>query len=278
MPSLAELNYFIEVAKTQNISRAAELCGLSQPALSHSLKRLETELDVQLFFREKTGVRLTRAGERFLVEARALIEKWASLAQVVKSNETAVSGLYKIGCHPSVAIYSLPHFLKDLLLKHPQLEVSLHHGRSRDIANDVIEWRLDVGLVINPPEHPDLVIKELAKDEVTLWVAKSAYLKDTLILESGLFQTQSILKQLDKQKIKFARRIESSNLEVILSLTESGCGIGILPTRVAKSANVRHFSNQAPVFEDRLCLIYRAGVHQQAGSRAIIDAISRAKI
>jgi DNA-binding transcriptional LysR family regulator len=280
MPSLNELKYFLTTAKTKNVSRAAELSGLSQSALSHALKRLEVELGEQLFFREKTGVHLTRAGEQFAVEARDLVEKWDSITSSLKAQENSVSGHFKIGCHPSVAIYSLPTFLKELLSTHPLIEISLHHGRSRDIAQDIIDWKLDFGLVINPPKHPDLVIKEIAKDEVTLWVSKGPHLDDTLIVENELFQTQSILKQLEKKKVKFARTIESSSLEVIQVLTANGCGVGIIPTRVAQAEakKLKLFSSSAPIFEDRLCLIYRSRSQRQAGSRAIIDAIMDAKI
>jgi DNA-binding transcriptional LysR family regulator len=279
MPSLDELKYFLAVSKTSNVSRAAELSGISQPALSHALKRLENELGTELFFREKIGVRLTKAGERFANEAKSLIEKWESVALAVKETDASVAGHFKIGCHPSVAIYSAPHFLNALLSDHPQLEVSFHHGRSRDIANEVIEWRLDFGLVINPPAHPDLVIRRLAEDEVTLWAAGTDYLKDVLILESGLFQTQALLKQLEKKKITFNRAIESSNLEVIQALTGSGCGVGILPTRVAAGCmkRLKRLPN-APAFKDFLCLIYRTGQQRHAAGRAIIDAIQAAKI
>ena len=213
-------------------------------------------------------------------EARDLVERWEALSASIKTQEHVVSGHFKIGCHPSVAIYSLPAFLKGLLSQHRRLEISLHHGRSRDIANDVIEWRLDFGLVINPPSHPDLVIKELARDEIALWVSKDTHLTDTLIIESGLFQTQNILKQLEKKRVKFARILESSSLEVIQTLTSSGCGVGILPTRVARSeeAKLKRFSSSAPTFEDRLCLIYRIGHQKQISSRAIIDSIIHAKI
>src|SRR4051812_48957166 len=121
MTGLTELRYFLAVAKTSNISRAAELCGISQPALSQSLKRLEDELGVQLLSRGKTGVRLTRAGERFALQSKELMDTWETLTQSVRSTDQIVSGHFKIGCHPSVAIYSLPHFLRELQLKHEDL-------------------------------------------------------------------------------------------------------------------------------------------------------------
>lgn len=282
MTGLTELRYFLTVAKTSNISRAAELCGISQPALSQSLKRLEDSVGVQLLDRAKTGVRLTRAGERFASQSKELMEKWEALSKSARGTDKAVSGYFKIGCHPSVAIYSLPKFMRELQSAHPDLHIGLAHGLSREVANDVIEWRADFGIVINPPKHPDLVIREIGKDEVTLWVNPKVKAPDTLIAEPSLLQTQDILKQLEKRKLKFSRKIESSNLEVILALTQSGAGVGILPTRVVRSPlasnTLQPFSSKSPIYKDSLCLIYRAGTQNSASGRAIIDAISAAGI
>ena len=281
MPSLDELRYFHTVVKTLNVSRAAELAGVSQPALSHALRRLEDELGILLLFRTKTGVRLTRAGERFALQSKELIDRWESLSKDVQTTDHTVSGLYKIGCHQSVAIYSLPLFLSQLLQTHADLQIRLVHGLSREIASEVIEWKIDFGLVINPPPHPDLVIRDLGSDEVTLWESLDNKVQDTLMLEPNLLQTQSLIKQLEKKKIFFRRRIESPSLEVIHALTIAGAGVGILPSRVAKNPmtpSLRPFSSKAPIFRDRLCLIYRAGTQSHASGRVIIDAILKAKI
>ena len=281
MNGLIELRYFLAVAKTCNVSRAAELCGISQPALSQALKRLEDQLGTTLLSRSKTGVRLTRSGERFALQSRELIERWDALLKSVHATDAQVSGHYRIGCHPSVAIYSLPKFLKELQLEYPDLDIGLTHANSREISNDVIEWRLDFGIVINPPQHPDLVIRELGKDEVTFWVHPERQFNETLILDPSMLQTKSLLKQLEKRKLDFRRQIECSNFEVIYALTLAGCGVGILPTRVARhfgSVELELFSPKAPVFKDTLCLIYRVGSQSHASGRAIIDAITGAGI
>lgn len=283
MNGLGELRYFLAVAKTSNVSRAAELCGISQPALSQALKRLEDQVGVTLLSRSKTGVRLTRAGERFAKEGQSLIDQWEALSKALKSTDKLVSGHYKIGCHPSVAIYSLTKFLRELLIKHEDLHVELNHANSREVANDVIEWRLDFGIVINPPAHPDLVIRELGVDEVTLWVSRDKKPPSILLVNPSVLQTQDLLKQMERKKIKFERHIESTSFEVIYALTRSGCGVGLLPSRVAQPpfesrAALERFSDKSVLFKDRLCLVYRVGTQSHASGRAIIDAITRAGI
>ncbi len=280
MSSLNEIRYFLAVARTQNISRAAELANISQPALSHAIHRLEAELGTPLLVRSKSGVQLTRAGQKFSLQSKELLEKWESLSKSVLETDTSISGNFTIGCHPSVAIYSLPAFLKKLLEDFPDLQIQLKHDLSREIASEVIAWKLDFGLVINPPEHPDLVIREIGKDEISLWSRPSDFDKDTLIFDPELFQSQLILKNLSAKKINFRRKIESTNLDVVRALTQAGCGVGILPKRVALagSNSLKKYGKDSPTAEDRLCLIYRVGTQNNAAAKAISQAILAAKI
>jgi DNA-binding transcriptional LysR family regulator len=279
--SAQDLKTFYEVALSKNMSRAAEKLGLTQPALSHTVKKIENEVGTPLFERLKTGLKLTRAGERLLEKSRHLLEEWESVYQYVKEEENKVSGLYKIGCHPSVAIYSLPLFLPKVLSDYPELEIDLFHGLSRLISENVISHKIDIGLVVNPPRHPDLVIKELVSDVVTLWVAKGKKVPSTLLCDPELLQSQWILTQLEKSKLRFQHRLYSSNLEVIAKLTEAGCGIGLLPSRVALAmvpGKLTLYSKDAPRYPDKLCLIYRSGFQKSLGARVLIDAILNIKI
>lgn len=285
IPSPAELHYFVEVAGTLNISRAAERLGISQPSLSLAVKRLEDGLGVELLIRSKSGVALTRAGQRFVVRARILLHEWERLSAESLREETTLAGRYVIGCHPSVALYSLPHFLPDLLDAYPSLEVKLVHGLSRQITDDVIGFKIDFGIVVNPVEHPDLVIKVLAKDEVTLWhapkthaLAKAEAAEGVLICDPDLLQTQSILKQMAKKGLVFKRTISSSSLEVVTLLVAAGAGVGILPGRVAereKGLGLKPLAS-APRFADKICLIYRADAQKTPASKLLVQRMSHA--
>ena len=70
-----DLNYFLHVAEAKNISRAADLVGITQPSLSTALKRLEVQMDVQLIVRDRHGVHLTKAGEKLYLEGKHLISE-----------------------------------------------------------------------------------------------------------------------------------------------------------------------------------------------------------
>lgn len=279
MPSPSELRYFLEVAGTLNLSRAAERLGISQPALTLAIQRLEDSLGQPVLIRSKTGVRLTRTGTRLAGRVRLLLEQWERVKDEAEADAAEIRGTYSIGCHPSVALYSLPVFVGELMSEYPHLELKFHHDLSRKITEDVISCRIDFGLVINPPEHLDLVIKPLLSDEVAFWVGpKKNDLQDpesgkaVLICDQDLSQVQSLQKQVGKMGLKFARVVTSPNLEVIASLVASGAGIGILPARVAMrdpAMGLKPLTGKLPKFQDRCCLIYRADAHKSEASRKL---------
>jgi DNA-binding transcriptional LysR family regulator len=273
-----DLRYFLEVAKTLNISRAAERLNLGQPAISQSLRRIEAVIGTPVFDRFKTGVQLTTAGRKLLMDGHLALEHWTKLKQRALDSESKIEGSYSIGCHPSVAIYSLPSFLGKLLGVNSQLEIRLEHGLSREIAESVISFRLDFGLVMNPVRHPDLVIKTLCEDRFTFWAADGGN-PDVLLCDPALGQSQELIRRAAAKEMTFVRHLNSVSLEVLAELAAAGCGVALLPERVAmKHPRLTRFKKDTPFETDKLCLIYRADRRLSAAGKAIIAAIAGAKI
>ena len=268
-----DLEYFLVVAETQNLSRAAERLGLTQPSMTVALRRLEDQMKTSLFDRSRKGVRLTRAGEKLALKTRSLLRDWEDLFQEVRDEAQKIRGVYRLGCHPSVAQYTLPQVLPILLKNEPELEIQLFHDLSRKITEAVISQNCDWGIVVNPVPHPDLVLKELAKDEVTLWKSRDGANEDVLILDPSLKQTDEVMKKL--KKFPFRRQIASSNLDVIRSLVASGTGVGVLPHRVVGLHNTQivRWSKEAPIFHDRICLAYRLETRAWPATKALLEIL-----
>ncbi|MEZ4749825.1 MAG: LysR family transcriptional regulator [Bdellovibrionota bacterium] len=278
IPSPAELSYFLEVAHTLNISRAAERLGISQPTLSIAIQRLEANLGLALLVRTKSGVKLTHAGRKLSQQVQGLMREWERIQNEALKDEDELRGRYTIGCHPSVALYALPLFLPKLMRENPELQIRLTHDLSRKITEDVISFKIDFGLVVNPWEHPDLIIKPLGKDEVKLWTGPHASpLNDpssghaVLLCDPDLAQTQSLLQQLHKKGRRFKRILHSPNLEVIAALVAEGQGVGILPGRVAGRVAAMKLKplSDSPKFFDKHCLVFRADAQKSRASRSI---------
>lgn len=276
LPSHADLTYFVEVARSLNVSRAAERLGIAQPSLSMSLKRLEAALGTQLLVRGKAGVQLTQAGKFLAHKGKELLSDWEAIRAGALRHETEIAGRFALGCHVSVAHYTLLAFLPRLMKENVGLEFRLEHDLSRKVTEQVISYQLDYGLVINPVSHPDLIIQELCTDRVTLW-GRGGRMSETLIYDPGLLQVQDILQKLEARKVRFKRTVTSSSLEVVRELAASGLGVGILPGRVAQQAGkvLKPCGDHLPHFDDRLCLVYRVDVQKTAASRAIVAAIKK---
>jgi DNA-binding transcriptional LysR family regulator len=259
LPSPQEIAGFIEIAKTLNITKAAHQLGITQPTLSQSLRKLEHTIGETLVIRSKNGVELTIAGKEFLKHARFLTNYWDDVKLKTKNSTNEVRGNAKIGCHPSVGLYTLDHFLPQLIKNHPHLEITLIHDLSRKICNQIINFEVDIGLVINPIQHPDLVLKKIFSDEVKVWRTESTT-PDVLICHTDLAQTQDILKKLKTKKQSFDRLITTNSLEIITRLTLSGAGHGIIPSRVVsifdREKKLKALVN-SPIFRDELYVVHR---------------------
>lgn len=288
LPQATDLRYFQEVAHALNLSRAAERLGIAQPTLSLAMQRLETAAKIKLLTRSKTGVQLTRAGTRFAAEAQVLLEQWETLVDEAQKDESDVRGRVTIGCHPSVALYALRDSLPVLLSRYPDLEIGLEHDLSRRILERVIRFEIDIGLIINPVRHPDLKLKELLKDEVSLWAIEECANQDVLIFDPELHQAQEIVRRLKRVEggarqtsaRRFRRTIESGNLEVIAGLAAAGAGVAILPGRVATREpawGLRPYlvgGSAEPKVQDQLYVVTRVGTDRSQTVATVVRGLA----
>lgn len=269
-----DIKYFITVSESLNITRASEIIGISQPALSYAIKRLENEIGSPLFIRLKNGMQPTKLGEEFKKRARRLLYEWEQAQNLAHPESGLHQGSYSFAIHPSVALYTLERFMPKLQAAFPALDFNFIHGLSREMAEKVISWEADFGIVVNPIKHPDFVIHKLCHDEVSIFYAKNA--QDKLIYDQGLAQSQYILKKLRNQT-HFNGALISANLEVVAKLTSLGLGYGLLPARVASQyPHLKKFKD-APVFKDEICLIYRPEKHGNPASKKVIQVIKGAR-
>lgn len=275
MISQTDLKYFIELSQTLHLTRAAERLAVTQPTLSHSLKRLENEIGCELFVRSKKGLTLTSAGERLKDSASDLLLKWEEVKKNAQSEVEVEQGLIRLGCHTAVAQYVFKQFLPQFLKKYPNIQIKLQHGLSRHMTEQVISSNIDVAFAVNPIEHPDLIIKELCRDEVALWKSKGCINEDVLFIDSNLVQALDIFSKLQKKGHYFKRIIESTSLEVIADMVASRAGYGIVPSRVINEFQQDKLERikDSPVFHDRICLVYKNEFRKLKRGEAFIKTI-----
>jgi len=170
---------------------------------------------------------------RLASEAKILIEDWNRIQMHVRREESELQGRFSIGCHEAVGLFSLQRFVPELLSQNPGIELTIPHSYSRFVTEDIISYRLDFGIVVNPVKHPDLIIRPLYEDDVCLWIAKNADKPSVLVYDPSTIEVNPILDQMEKTGMKFARIISVGSMETAASLVAAKVGVGILPGQVA---------------------------------------------
>lgn len=150
---LRHLRYFIRVAEEQNITRAANLLHVSQPALSRQIRDLEGELGIELLSRTPKSVRLTEAGRVFLEEARAVVQRAADAVRAAQAMARGSKGSLHVGYSPSPTVEILPTILRSYQQAMPGVRVNLHDMTAEQILAGLRDGQLQSALTIRP--HPD---------------------------------------------------------------------------------------------------------------------------
>jgi DNA-binding transcriptional LysR family regulator len=283
----AAIRVFAAVAEHGAVTAAARALGLSQPAVSAAIHKLELELETTLLLRTSRGVTLTATGQALLEHARRIERAAIEARREIGGLEDEPRGRFTIGCHESLGAYFLPPLFAHFFVAHPAIDLVLSNANSRDVERAVIERRIDFGVVVNPDQHPESIVTPLFVDRVAI-VAHEALLKkkqpaaligeQALVHVPALRQTQFILGALDQAGIVPKRTVPCVSLELVKSLVLDRAGLGILPLRVARyhtpKDTVRVVGKDLPAFDDRICLVRRADLHVTAAARLVLDAFA----
>jgi len=253
---------------------AARKIGISQPALSESLKRLEADIGTVVFYRSRTGIQLTPSGRLFLSRANKVLDALGSLDLSEGEKQIFSGKTITIGCHATVAQYAIPKTLAYIARAAPDYKVEIRHDLSRNIQLEIQRGNIDVGIIINPVEVPDIVIKKIASDTVKIWSGRKSFDRGTVICNSALLQTQHILR---KWKDKPSRIINTESLELISRLTNEGLGFGIIPQRAVDLIGFDLKTNDSlPSYNDQICLVHRPEFGTNKSEALVCEAIKAA--
>lgn len=274
LPTATEIEYFLEAYQTRHVTRASIRLGVSQPTLTQSLAKLEAKAGARLFHRTPQGLVPTTAGAAFFGKARAMKEQWESLRGGILALESETRGRFRVGCHPSVGAYAVPPLLKRLNAS-PGIELDLIHDASRKITEGVLAYQIDLGFVVNPVRHPDLVLRKLGDDQVTFWRKAGASAPPKRVFtDASLQQFDSVLRRAPASALEGWHIVQTASLELIRTLVASGQGIGILPERVALAdgARLERHDRRLPTFKDEIFAAYRKDVLANRAGRELVAA------
>ena len=162
------LKVLISVAKNKSFTKAANELHITQPAISKHIRELESYYNVRLIDRNAQNSILTKAGEIFLSHAEKIIENYNQLQYEMNRINQTFSGELHIGASTTIGQYIIPSLLAQFMKTYPDLKVELINGNSEEIEKDLIEGRIEIGLVEGLHKNPAIKYFPFLKDEIVL--------------------------------------------------------------------------------------------------------------
>src|SRR4051794_15299852 len=153
-PDLRLVRYFVAVAETGNVTRAAERLHLSQPSLSAAIKQLEAQLGVELLARHGRRVTVTPAGELLLRRGRELLDHADAVADEVRRHASAAPGRLRLGLSPTARYGIGPRLLAACATQAPAAMLYTSEDTTGALLRDVAAGRLDLAVTFCAPAPP----------------------------------------------------------------------------------------------------------------------------
>ncbi|WP_454737400.1 LysR family transcriptional regulator [Cupriavidus necator] len=242
LPTLKQIQHFVAIAETGQVSRAAQRCNVSQSSMTASLKGLEDVVGAPLFSRHAAGVKLTAAGIRFLRHAQqieAAVRDAVSAAAVIPS---AVTGAIRLGVTETITAYVLPKLLPALEQKFPLLELEILERPRGDIEADIQAGKLDLALLLvsNLPEMHHIGCETLLRSPRQLWghpdhplmqleqISLTDVARHDYILLDMDEHIATVIKYWGQYELTPSVRLQSCSIEAVRSLVAAGRGVSIL--------------------------------------------------
>ena len=165
---LRQLRTFVAVAELRHFARAAGLCNLSQPAVSHQIALLEEELGTRLLNRASRRVSLTVAGEVFLEETRRILGAVDRAHERMQEVARGAVGRIRLGATATPGLYLLPSLLATYRSEHESYDLRFEIAPVHVIVERVARNDLDMGIIAGPLPSGELQARALIQDELVI--------------------------------------------------------------------------------------------------------------
>jgi DNA-binding transcriptional LysR family regulator len=170
---LSDLRYFYNVAVSRSFSRGAALSHVSPPAISKTIKKLEEELQTQLFVRTTRSVALSPGGEILLQRCRRIFAEVDALGRDLDEAESRIRGPLRIAANEVFSLHLLPAALSALLSQHPELAPSTYEMIPTQIEQRIADGLIDVGFTIGGGGSPQIEYHLLGRSKAVVVAGKS---------------------------------------------------------------------------------------------------------
>jgi LysR family transcriptional regulator, hydrogen peroxide-inducible genes activator len=291
--TLSELRFVVSVAKEKNFRRAAVKSFVSQPALSLAIKKIENELGVLIFERNRMGISLTSVGEKIVNQAQTVLEEVDKIKAIsmVDKNDQQVN--VKIGLIYSIAPYLLPSIIPLLKNTSPDIILEAEEDITKNLINKLKDGSIDAAIIALPFDVPGIETQPLYDEPFKVLIpikhawnnkqkinAKDLKNEKILLLDNTHCFSMQVREACPGISDKAEVQVGTS-LETIRNMVASNLGISILP----QSATVNNYSNdlinilsfENPIPFRRVAMAFRQGSSKKQSLDKIVKSISSIK-
>ena len=239
---IRELNYFYQVAKNKNFTLAAKKLHISQPALSKTIKKLEQELDTELFTRAYNEVQLTENGLNLFEKTEEILYLYENIQQSFYHESKVFTGKIRVGIPPVIGSSIFVSILTTFKQEFPNIEVEIIENGAKVLEHNLQNGTIDLGVVISPVEETKFDFLPIYKDQNVIVLHQDhpltarnevsfADLKNEtfLILDKTFMLHHHIIEKCLENEYKPFIYFESSQWDFLLELVAQNQGITILP-------------------------------------------------
>lgn len=270
--TITQLEYVVAVATYKSFVAAAEKCFVTQPTLSMQIQKLEDELGVRIFDRNKHPIAVTDIGEIIVDQARIVLAECEKVSEVILSQQKILSGKFRFAAIPTVAPNILPSLLDNYSKAFPNIKLEVREMETNQIITALLNNEIDAGLLSTPLEQKGIKEyplfyepfvgyfsegeKALAKRMI---IPSDLALDRIWLLNEGHCMRNQIInlcsEQIQKLQSEKPYRYESSNVETLRKMVEKNGGMAVLPELATLEFNedqiehIRYFEDPEPVRE-----------------------------
>lgn len=294
--TLTELRYLVALAQQRHFGRAAEACFVSQPTLSVAIKKLESELGVELFERRKQEVTLTAAGERIVRQAERVLEEAAAIRELAEEGRDQLNGPLRVGAIYTVGPYLFPHLIPVLHERAPHMPLVIEENYTARLAERLRQGELDLIVIALPFTEQGIITLPIYDEPFVVVIPSGHPWQEREAIPVGALAEESLLllgrghcfrdQVLDACPAcaheagadRLAQTVEGTSLETVRHMVASGMGITVLPATAAgadryaqRLVKIRRFTPPEP--QRRIALAWRKSFPRPKAIEAVRQAI-----
>lgn len=272
--TLQQLRYIVALDEYRHFGKAADACGLTQSTLSLMIKKLEEELDVQLFIRDAHPIAPTETGRRILAQARVVLYNADQIPELVRNEKESLDGTLRIGLISTVAPVLVPGLFRYFCHNHPAISLQTEEMLTENVKDKLHKADIDIGILTAPVGDPQLLEIPLYTERFYAYVSETdpAYAQESLrsdyilkrpiwIIRNGL-QLHDFSDRRDKKPPVYEEYFEGGRVGTLIQIVDDNGGLTIIPET--------HIGLIPPIWQTRLRLI-----SDPAPRRTIVLAVRR---